>query len=246
VLLARRPAAADDAWLRRSLATLALRFPDARVRLFAPDVATSALVGGVRALPPPASFDVAVVIERPKARWRVPGRAERALPADDPRGDALESRPTPSEPRAGGAPWLAWLSGARGYRVRGRVLQARAAPPRPAERAAGLVLVATAVRARSLSPAGFDRHWEAVHAPLARRHHAGLEGYEQLVVEAALTPSASPLDGIALLHFPSEAAFRDRFYDGPAGRAAIAADTARFLDLPRCEAALLGEHWARV
>jgi hypothetical protein len=64
-------------------------------------------------------------------------------------------------------------------------------------------------------------------------------------VTRSLTATAAPIDGLALLHFPDAAAFRERFYDSPAGRDAILADTRRFLDLPRCEAALMSEHWAR-
>ena len=222
LLLARRPAGAEpQGWLPRSLAALALRFRDARVRLFAADVDAADLGPGA-IVPPPASFDTVVLVERARSTWSAP------------------LRPTAERDDA-----LAWLSGARGYRVGVRELRARPGRPRPAERSPGFVFVATAVRAPSLAHDAFDAHWRDRHAPLALVHHAGLCGYEQLSVSAALTAGAPAIDGVALLHFADAESYRTRFYDSDAGRAAIAADTRRFLDLPRCEAALLGEHWAR-
>jgi len=219
LLLARRPADADAAWLHRSLAALAQRFRDARVRLFVADVDRSSL--GPR-VPPAASFDAAVLVERAKAGWPAPPRPDAA------RADAL-----------------AWLAGARGYRVDVRRLLDDGRVARPAERSPGCVFFATAVRSPSIDADAFDAHWRDRHGPLALAHHVGLCAYEQLPVRRALTVGAPPIDGLALLHFPDAAAYRERFYDSEAGRTAIAADTQRFLDLPRCEAALLGEHWVR-
>jgi uncharacterized protein (TIGR02118 family) len=222
LLLSRLPAGAGDAWLHRSLAALALRFRDARVRLLIADL-DGAQLSGTRVAPPPASFEVVVVIERERQAWPAPSRPELAPPDDA----------------------LAWLSGARGYRARVRKLRPRPGTPRAGERSPGLVFVATAVRKPSLDAAAFDAHWRDRHAPLALAHHAGMCGYEQLPVTRLLTASAVPIDGLALLHFPDADAFRERFYDSSAGRDAILSDTQQFLDLPRCEAALLGEHWAR-
>jgi len=219
LLLARRPADADAAWLPRSLAALALRFRDARVRLFVADVDRSAL--GPR-VPPAAGFDAAVLVERAKSRWPAPPRADTA--------------PTDA---------LAWLAGAHGYHVGVRSLLDRRGAPRPAERSPGLVFLATAVRSAGSDPETFDAHWRDRHGPLALAHHVGMCAYEQLPVRRTLTEDAPAIDGVALLHFPDAAAYRDRFYDSEAGRAAIAADTQRFLDLPHCEAVLLGEHWVR-
>jgi uncharacterized protein (TIGR02118 family) len=221
LLLHRRPADADPGWIARSLVALALRFRDARVRLLAADVAPESLGPGAR-IPPPARFDTLVLIEREKSRWPT---LVRAAHHDD------------------GA--LAWLAGASGYRVTVRTLRARAEAVRPGARSAGLVFAATAVRSPALDAAAFDAHWRDRHGPLALAHHAGLCGYEQLVVRSALTAGALPIDGVALLHFADPEAYHMRFYDSEAGRSAIAADVQRFLDGPRCEAALLGEHWAR-
>jgi uncharacterized protein (TIGR02118 family) len=223
ILLARRPAEANDIWLRRSLVALALRFRDARVRLLVADADASATAGSVRPTPPPASFDTLLVIERVKSRWT--------------------SAPAPASPQHDDT--LGWLSGARGYRATVREPLSRESLPANAQRSPGLVFVATAIRAPQLSHAEFDTHWRERHAPLALQHHAGLCGYEQLAVEGGLSANAVPIDGLALLHFPSHAAFTQRFYDSDAGRAALLADTQRFLDLPRCEAALMSEYQVR-
>jgi uncharacterized protein (TIGR02118 family) len=220
ILFARRPADADTAWVHRSLAALAARFRDARVRLFVADVDAE---GGGPALPGAASFDVLVLIERQRMPWLAPSQPESAR-----RDEAL-----------------AWLAGARGYRGQGREILARSAPARPAERSPGLVFAATAVRAPSLSRDAFDAHWRDRHGPLALRHHVGMSAYEQIPIECALTARAPELDGLALLHFASAEDFRLRFHGSEAGRAAIGADTRSFLDLARCEAVLMGEYGVR-
>jgi uncharacterized protein (TIGR02118 family) len=218
VLLARRPPESGPAWLARSLLALARRFRDARVRMLVADVAP---IAGAR-VPPPASFDVVVLVERARRGWPAPAKPEPE------RDDALD-----------------WLRGARAHRGAARML---ATPPRLAragERSPGVVFAATAVRAPGLDFGAFDAHWRDRHGPLALAHHAGLCGYEQIALEAAVSRGAPAIDGLALLHFPDAAAFRDRFYDSPAGRDAIHADTERFLDLPRCEAVLASEYPAR-
>jgi uncharacterized protein (TIGR02118 family) len=220
ILLARRPDGPLAAWLPRSLAALALRFRDARVRLFTADLEPDVLAGAN--VPPPARFDTVVVVERVRSVWS-----------------------TPSGPAAERDDSLAWLAGAQGYRAQVRRILERPDPPHPGQRASGLVFVATTMRAADLDADAFDAHWKDRHAPLALAHHAGLCGYEQLAVPQALTASATPIDGVALLHFADLAAYRDRFYDSAAGADAIRADTARFLDVARCEAVLMGEYGVR-
>jgi uncharacterized protein (TIGR02118 family) len=223
ILLATRPANADASWLAQSLVALAQRFGDARVRVLVADAEAQSSGAGVRAAPTPASFDTVVSIERTKARWT--------------------TTPTPATSQPDAA--LRWLAGARGYRASVRGMLARAAPPGAGKRSPGLVFVATTVRAPDLAPDAFDAHWRDHHAPLALRHHVGMSGYEQLAFRGALTARATQLDGLALLHFPSQQAFEQRFYDSDAGRAAILEDAQRFLDLPRCEAALMSEYGVR-
>jgi uncharacterized protein (TIGR02118 family) len=222
ILLAQRPPDANEAWLPRSLVALAQRFGDARVRLLVAD-AEAQSSASVRRAPPPASFDTVVLIERVKARWTT-----SPAPIAEQRDDALR-----------------WLAGARGHRATVREVLTRPAPPRAGQRSPGVVFVATTVRAPHLAPAAFDVHWRDRHAPIALRHHAGLCSYEQLVFQGALTARATPLDGLALLHFPSREAFTERFYDSDTGRAAIGEDVPRFLDVPRCEAALMSEYGVR-
>jgi uncharacterized protein (TIGR02118 family) len=200
------------------MVSLARRFGDARVRLFVGDDAG-------REGTPPASFDVIVVVERERARWGPPAGSTQTQERDDA---------------------LAWLAGARGYRATVRAPKPRAVPLAPGKRSAGIVFAATALRAPQLSHAEFDAHWRDVHGPLALRHHVGMTAYEQLAVESALTATAAPIDGLALLHFPDRTALETRFYDSDAGRAAIRADTDRFLDLARCEAVLMSEWGVRV
>lgn len=220
VLLARRPEGPLAPWLARSLIALAQRFRNARVRLFTADLDAEALAGAMN--PPPARFDTAVVIERVRSVWS-----------------------TPSGPAATRDDSLEWLTGAHGYRARVRRILERGDPPRPGQRSPGLVFVATTIRAAALDAEAFDAHWRERHAPLALAHHAGLCGYEQLAVQQSLTASATPIDGLALLHFGDLAAYRDRFYASPASRDAIREDTDRFLDVARCEAVLMGEYCAR-
>jgi uncharacterized protein (TIGR02118 family) len=216
VLLARPPAPdADPAWLHGTQARLAARFPDAKVRLFVAEPDAGPEL-------PPARFGVLLLVER----------ARRAWPSLPP------VRPADEVP-------IEALAGARGYRGRLRRVLGPAAPPRPGARAPGVVWVATLVRAPGLSHAAFDAHWRDHHAPLALRHHVGLSGYEQIALDRALTRDAPPLDGVALLQFPSHEALRDRRHDSDAGRAAIEADTKRFLDLARCEAACMAEYGVR-
>jgi hypothetical protein len=95
ILLARRPAEADDTLLRRSLVALALRFRGARVRLLVADAEANAGTTDVRAAPPPASFDTLVLVERVKSRWTA-APPSAAVQHDDA---------------------LGWLAGARGYRA---------------------------------------------------------------------------------------------------------------------------------
>jgi len=55
-------------------------------------------------------------------------------------------------------------------------------------------------------PAAFDRHYDEVHAPLARK----IPGLTRLVINRPITPpwgGPSPYYLIAELHFPDEAAF---------------------------------------
>jgi hypothetical protein len=98
-------------------------------------------------------------------------------------------------------------------------------------------MVSFVQRASHLSHDEFADHWTQRHAPLARRHHAGLADYTQNVV---LDPE-SDIDGIAELRFRTRADFETRFYDSDAGKAVIREDVQRFIARPSNLAALMQE-----
>jgi uncharacterized protein (TIGR02118 family) len=102
-------------------------------------------------------------------------------------------------------------------------------------------MVSFATRAAQLSHEQFVRHWTEVHAPLARRHHAGLADYTQNVVRRAYTPGGNNVDGIAELRFRSRDDFEHRFYDSDEGRDVIRADVREFIARPSGQAALMHE-----
>jgi len=97
------------------------------------------------------------------------------------------------------------------------------------EYAPGVKYVSFVRRAPELEHGHFVRHWNEVHAPLARAHHAGLADYTQNVVRACYTPGGAGIDGVAELRFRTRADFEDRFYDSDAGKDVIRADVARFI-----------------
>ncbi len=133
---------------------------------------------------------------------------------------------------------LAAIGRLRAYRTRSRVL----APHAGGEPTPGFTMVSPVYRAANISHAEFDAHWLEQHAPLALRHHPGMWGYEQHVVDEVLTPDATDFDGVALLGFLSTADFTERMFDSDEGRAIIMADTRRVLALARSEAVLMSEH----
>ncbi|MBB4633838.1 hypothetical protein [Sphingosinicella soli] len=70
-------------------------------------------------------------------------------------------------------------------------------------------------------------YWD-LHVPLALRVHAGMTRYVRDIVVRPLN-GASPIFGIASLHFPSDDAVRDEFFDSPDSIPVHAADLARFV-----------------
>ncbi|HET9731027.1 MAG TPA: hypothetical protein VFR41_16470, partial [Acidimicrobiia bacterium] len=69
--------------------------------------------------------------------------------------------------------------------------------------------------------------------------HHGFVGYSQYVVRRAYTPGGGNVDGIAELRFASRAEFDERYYRSDAGRRAIRADVAEFIDLENTNATLM-------
>lgn len=71
-------------------------------------------------------------------------------------------------------------------------------------------------------------YWDQ-HVPLALRVHIGMNRYVRDIVRAVLSEEPSPVFGVASLHFPSDDAIRDRFFDSPDSIPEHAADLARFV-----------------
>lgn len=101
----------------------------------------------------------------------------------------------------------------------------------------GVVQINAMVTNATLGRVESDTHWRETHAPLALKHHVGMTQYTQLsVVHVIDGPS---YDGFALCEFDSLTDLRERFFDGPEGKAAILADIAKFSDLQRSPRRLL-------
>ncbi len=96
-------------------------------------------------------------------------------------------------------------------------------------RAAPFKLVVALTRHSGLSHEEFVEHWLTRHAPLALERHPGLVRYVTNVVDSRLSPAGEDFDGIAELHFASEAAFVADLYRQAAGLRLIEADMPDFL-----------------
>lgn len=96
------------------------------------------------------------------------------------------------------------------------------------ERSPGVKSFFLALRHPSMTHDEMARYWGEQHAPLALRIHIGMWRYTRNVVTKAESPGAPDWDGMAILHFKTAEDLRERFYDSEAGRAAIAADVAKF------------------
>ncbi|MGE0601215.1 MAG: EthD domain-containing protein [Dehalococcoidia bacterium] len=96
------------------------------------------------------------------------------------------------------------------------------------ERSPGVKSFFLALRHPSMTHGEMARYWGEQHAPLALRIHVGMWRYTRNVVTRPLTSNAPDWDGMAILHFQTSHDLRERFYDSEDGRAAIAADVAKF------------------
>ncbi|MEO8541830.1 MAG: EthD domain-containing protein [bacterium] len=96
------------------------------------------------------------------------------------------------------------------------------------ERSPGVKSFFLALRHPQMTHEQFADYWGGQHAPLALKIHIGMWRYTRNVVSKALTADAPDWDGMAILHFRSAFDLRERFYDSEEGRAAIAADVAKF------------------
>ena len=98
----------------------------------------------------------------------------------------------------------------------------------PGERSPGVKSFFLMLRNPAMTHKVATDYWGEQHAPLALKIHIGMWRYTRNVVSEAQTPGAPDWDGMAILHFRSAFDLRERFYDSDAGRAAIAADVAKF------------------
>jgi uncharacterized protein (TIGR02118 family) len=122
-----------------------------------------------------------------------------------------------------------FLGRADAYATTAHVQRDRAPQAPPGTRSPGVKLLCPLVRRPDLSHEAFVAHWLERHVPLALAHHPEMTRYVNHVVDAVLSPSAPPLDGIAALHFPSLEAVTERLFDSPDGERAVRADVARFI-----------------
>ena len=103
-------------------------------------------------------------------------------------------------------------------------------------------MISTVLRRDAMSRDDFDLHWREQHAPLAVRHHSGMQDYRQNPVVEVLTAHSPSIDSVAHMGFPTLDDFRRGLFDSPEGMKIIMDDTARFLALDRAESSMMGEY----
>ena len=114
------------------------------------------------------------------------------------------------------------------YRVEEKVEREYEQTWETGERSPGVKSFFLALRHPEMNHDQFAAYWGDQHAPLALKIHVGMWRYTRNVVAEPLTPGAPDWDGMAVLHFRTAYDLRERFYDSDVGRAAIAADIAKF------------------
>jgi uncharacterized protein (TIGR02118 family) len=143
-----------------------------------------------------------------------------------------------------GAPREALPPGDVVYRVRSRVIK-----PRPrgtdGERTPGFTMVVPIVRGSHLSHEQFDAHWRDRHAPLHVRHSPATERYEQVTIDAPVSGSGQPWDGIGLLSFASMQAFDEELFADADAQRTLLDDAASFSDASRTETLFVSEYTYR-
>jgi len=122
-----------------------------------------------------------------------------------------------------------FMGGAQAYVTNEHVQREATDAARLGMRVPGIKLVCPIIRRSDMSHDAFVEHWLTRHVPLALRHHPGLQRYVTNVVDAQLSPSGLPLDGIAELHFASVDALRTQMFDSAEGERIIRDDIARFI-----------------
>ncbi len=93
---------------------------------------------------------------------------------------------------------------------------------------AGIRLLSPLYPIEGAQPAQSVGFWDR-HVPLALRIHVGMSRYVRDIVLDVMGEEPSPVFGVASLHFPSDEAIRDRFFDSPESIPEHAADLACFV-----------------
>jgi len=100
------------------------------------------------------------------------------------------------------------------------------------ERAPGIMegvrLLSPLFPVEGATPAQSVGFWDE-HVPLALRVHVGMSRYVRDIVLDVIDDDPSPVFGVASLHFPSDEAIRDHFFDSPESIPEHAADLSRFV-----------------
>jgi hypothetical protein len=160
--------------------------------------------------------------------WQRPG--EPVAPAEPPFDAVVDCWGTEAGLAAVAGSLRGAFPGAASITARVEETVEKDALPRPAGRAAGVKFLSLMCFHDDLPPAVARRLWSH-HAGLALRVHAGMARYVRDWV-TALPEGPLPVprfQGVAELHFPSEQAMREQWFDSEAGRAAIVHDVGHFL-----------------
>lgn len=160
--------------------------------------------------------------------WQRPG--EPAAPADPPFDAVVDCWGNDAALAAAEAALAAAFPGAARAVARVEETVEKNQLPRPPGRAPGVKFLSLMCFHEDLPPAIARRLWSH-HAGLALRVHIGMARYvRDWVVALSEGPLPVPrFQGVAELHFPSEQAMREQWFDSEAGRQAIVHDVGHFL-----------------
>jgi hypothetical protein len=92
----------------------------------------------------------------------------------------------------------------------------------------GIRLFSPLAPVEGATPAESVRYWDE-HVPLALRVHVGMNRYVRDIIVAPFNGGIADIFGVASLHFPSDEAIREKFFDSPDSIPVHAADLARFV-----------------
>ncbi len=114
-----------------------------------------------------------------------------------------------------------------GYRITDTEVINRTLPTRDGP-TPGLKLIRGLYLFDDLPDTAAKRMWSH-HSALAVKVHVGLSRYARHWVDEVLTVGSPAIRGLSDLHFPSEEALRERYFDSPRGREEIWHDIGHFI-----------------